>query len=326
MNPKVSILMSIYNETESEIFESINSLITQTYCNVEIIVIVDNPLERGRYEEILKPYAANNDIIVYFNERNIGLARSMNVAVDRSSGEFIARMDADDISVLNRIEKEVACIKEQQADFVCTGYKFIDETGKEIKGKYIHYSPERLKRSLITTNCIHHPTVLMKKEVFVKSGGYRDLPCAQDYDLWLRLLELDCKFYMIDEKLLLHRIRNNSTTNRRRFEQACTLFYISNLCYQRLSTGTDSFSKENYSSFMKECDVKYSAYKRNIMSIQKMQKKIGHGILVTIVMRIRLLIFSNFVRDTYFFKLKLKWEAAKHFNGFSKKRQNGHHL
>ena len=75
MNPKVSILMSIYNENESEILKSINSLITQTYCNVEIIVIVDNPLEKGRYEEILMPYEDNNKIIVYYNERNIGLGK-----------------------------------------------------------------------------------------------------------------------------------------------------------------------------------------------------------------------------------------------------------
>ena len=63
MNPKVSILMSIYNENEAEILKSINSLITQTYCNVEIIVIVDNPLEKGRYEKILMPYEDNNKII-----------------------------------------------------------------------------------------------------------------------------------------------------------------------------------------------------------------------------------------------------------------------
>lgn len=313
MNPKVSILMSIYNENEAEILKSINSLITQTYCNVEIIIIVDNPVEKARYEKILMPYEDNNKIIVYYNEQNIGLARSMNVAFDLSSGEYIARMDADDISVHNRIEKEVFIIKEQQADFVCTGYKFINEMDREIEGKYIYYSPDSLKRQLITTNCIHHPTILMKKEIFKKSGGYRDFPCSQDYDLWLRLLELDCKFYMIDEVLLLYRIRDDSTTNRRRFEQACTLFYISNLFYQRLTTDTDDYSKEHYTAFIKECDIKYSTYKKNIISIQKMQKKIGHGILVTIVTRIRLLIFSDFVRDTYFFKLKLKSEARKHY-------------
>ena len=311
MDPKVSILMSIYNENESEILKSINSLITQTYCNIEIIIIVDNPLEKGRYEGVLMPYKDNNKIIVYYNEQNIGLARSMNVAFDLCSGEYIARMEADDISVHNRIEKEVTIIKEQQVDFVCTGYKCINEIDREIEGKYIYYSPDSLKRSLITTNCIHHPTILMKKEIFIKSGGYRDFPCSQDYDLWLRLLELDCKFYMIDEVLLLYRIRDDSTTNRRRFEQACTLFYISNLFYQRLTTDTDDYSKEHYDAFIKECDIKYITYKKNIISIQKMQKKIGHGILVTIVTRIRLLIFSDFVRDTYFFKLKLKSEAKK---------------
>ena len=313
MNPKVSILMSIYNENESEIFKSIDSLVTQTYRNVEIIIIVDNPLEKGKYAEILKPYEDNNRIIVSYNAQNIGLARSMNVAFDLSSGDYIARMDADDVSVHDRIEKQVNIIKEQQADLVCTGYRFIDEMDREIEGRYLYYSPDNLKKSLLTTNSIHHPTILMKKEMFVKSGGYRDFPSSQDYDLWLRLLELDCKFYMIDEALLFYRIRSDSTTNRKRFEQACTNFYISALFYQRLTTDADDYSKENYEAFIRECDTKYSACKKQIVSIQKMQKRIGHGIFVTIATRLWLVFSSDFVRDTYFLKLKIKSKAKKHY-------------
>ncbi len=313
MNPKVSILMSIYNETESEIIESINSLVSQTYSNVEIIIIVDNPLEKGRYAEILKPYVEKNKILVSYNEKNIGLARSMNVAFELSRGEYIARMDADDISAHDRIEKQVAILNEQQADLVCTGYKFINEAGKEIEGGHIYYSPENLRKSLLTTNSIHHPTIIIKREMFEKSGGYRDFPYSQDYDLWLRLLELECKFYMIDEVLLFYRLRGDSTTNRKRFKQACTNFYISKLLYQRLTTDADDYSKENYLAFIKECDTKYSACKNNIVNIQKMQKRIGRGIFVTTLMRIRLLAISKFIRDTYFLKLKIKSAAKKHY-------------
>jgi hypothetical protein len=156
----------------------------------------------------------------------------------------------------------------------------------------------------------------MKKEIFMKSGGYRDFPYSQDYDLWLRLLALDCKFYMIDEVLLFYRIRDDSTTNRMRFEQACTNFYISNLLYRRLTTGTDDYSKENYAEFLEECNIKYGVYKKNIVRIQRMQKRIGHNILVTIMMRIRLLISSDFVRDTYFLKLKLRREAKKYHHNY----------
>ncbi|MBT8124666.1 MAG: glycosyltransferase [Gammaproteobacteria bacterium] len=321
MNPKVSILMSIYNENESEVFKSINSLVAQTYPNIEIIIIVDNPLGKERYAEMLGPYEDNNKIIVSYNERNIGLARSMNAAFDLSTGDYIARMDADDISLHDRIEKQVTIIKEQQADLVCTGYKFIDEMGREIEGEYIFYPPADLKKSLLTTNSIHHPTILMTKEIFIKSGGYRDFPYSQDYDLWLRLLDVDCKFYMIDEVLLLYRVRADSTTNRKRFEQACTNFYISNLLYQRLTTDADDYSKENYAAFIRECSAKYSTYKKDIVSIQKMQKRIGHGVLVTIITRIRLLISSDFVRDTYFLKLKIKSEARKFYDADGQRRK-----
>lgn len=304
---KVSVLMSIYNENKDEVDQSLNSLLQQTYKNIEIIIVIDNPNEKIKYKRILEPYLnENKNIIVLYNDLNLGLAVSMNKAFNVSTGEYLARMDADDISFKVRIEKEVKIIEKYDYDLVCTGYEYIDENENKLPGKYFAYDPKMLSSTLITTNCIHHPTVLMKRIVFENVGGYRDFPCSQDYDLWLRLLENNCKFYMIDEPLLQYRIRDGSTTNRKRFIQACTLFYISKLFYQRIQFKKDNYSKEKYNDFMKMCNKKYKFYKKNIIYFQNIQKKLGRNIFVDICFRVYLLLISNFIRDNYLLKYKIK--------------------
>ena len=120
---KVSILMSIYNESEREIGLSINSILEQTYEDIELIIVIDNPKEKEKYLKLLEKYTLNySNIIVSCNEENIGLAMSMNKAFELSNGDYIARMDADDISIKNRIEKEVNIIENHGYDFVFTRY------------------------------------------------------------------------------------------------------------------------------------------------------------------------------------------------------------
>ncbi|MCR0265381.1 glycosyltransferase [[Clostridium] innocuum] len=309
---KVSVIMSVYNETFDEISASLNSIINQTYADIEIIIVVDNPSKSDEYKFIFDGYLQNyHNIIVLYNKKNIGLAMSMNKAFQKSTGVYIARMDADDIAFQKRIEKEVMVVEEGIYDFVCTGYIFINEEGNHIPGDYIHYSPDEIKRILFTTNCIHHPTVLMKRDIFEKVGGYRDFPCSQDYDLWLRLLEENCKFYMIDEPLLKYRKRSLSTTNRKRFLQACTLFYISKLCYTRLQYKYDNYSKTNYKEFINMCNIRYRYHKNNIEYLQGIQNKIGKKKLNDVFLRILLLLKSNFIRDSYYLKYRIKKEVKK---------------
>lgn len=304
---KVSILMSIYNESEREIGLSINSILEQTYKDIELIIVIDNPKEKEKYLKLLEKYTLNySNIIVSCNEENIGLAMSMNKAFELSNGDYIARMDADDISIKNRIEKEVNIIENHGYDFVFTGYSFIDEQDNLLYGTYKYYSPNEIYNSLLTTNCIHHPTVLMTREVFSRVGGYRDFPCSQDYDLWLRLLQANCKFFMIDESLLKYRIRSNSTTSRKRFLQACTLFYISNLFYERLQNGTDGYSKKNYDIFIKKCNTKYWFHKKYINYFQSVQKKLGKKKYIDFYLRLYLLSINKFIRDSYLLKIKIK--------------------
>lgn len=304
---KVSILMSIYNESEKEIKESINSVLDQTYSNIELIIVIDNPRECDKYLNILADFRMKNEnIVIYCNNENIGLAMSMNKGFELSTGEYIARMDADDISLKKRIEVEVDKIESGKYDFVFSGFSYIDENSNELPGTYKYIEPNKINNTLLTTNCIHHPTVLMKKEIFEKMKGYRDFPCSQDYDLWLRLLQSNCKFFMIDDILLKYRIRNNSTTSRKRFLQACTLFYISGLFFERIETKKDSYSKDNYEHFINNCERKYRFHKNHIDFYQKLQKKLGYNKIIDISIRLFLITTNRFIRDNYLLKIKIK--------------------
>lgn len=104
---KISVIMSTFNEKLEWVKEAIDSIINQTYRNIEFIIIVDNP-NNIELKNMLEQYCIEDDRIkIIVNEFNIGLVKSLNKALKICSGEFIARMDADDISVKYRLEKQL---------------------------------------------------------------------------------------------------------------------------------------------------------------------------------------------------------------------------
>lgn len=107
--PLVSILMSTYNETPKELDESINSILHQTYSNFEFLIINDNP-NNCELEETLKTYV-DSRIRIIRNEKNLGLVKSLNAGLKLCEGQYVARMDADDISRQSRIQDELLYLK-----------------------------------------------------------------------------------------------------------------------------------------------------------------------------------------------------------------------
>lgn len=257
MGYSVSVIMSIYNESEKYIEESVTSIINQSFKDFEFIIIIDNP-ERKYLLEFLNRF--NDDRLKYFvNENNIGLALSMNKAIKLSTTKILARMDADDIAKHNRLEKELKKI-EQGYDFVFSRYNTIDEMSflinlEDTKNQAV-YNESNIQALLAYKNIIHHPTVMMKKSIVQKVGGYRNFPCSQDYDLWLRLNEVNCKFYMLEDYLISYRINPNSISTKKWYQQQLTLYYIFNLSIERLKYGKDSYSYDNYIKYLEHRDYK----------------------------------------------------------------------
>lgn len=309
---KISVLMSAYNESEKELNESITSILNQTFKDFEFIIVNDNPQNKELKIVLKKWVNIDKRIKIIENKRNIGLAMSLNKAAEAAKGEYLARMDADDISVKDRFEKQVAYLeKNADIDLVCSNFYFINDNSQIIDRKFDYLSKKQLKRLLTVWNTIHHPTVMMKKTTFLEIGGYRDFPCAQDYDLWLRMLNNNCNFYMMHEKFLKYRIRENSTTSSKRLLQVLTMNYMKQLYKERLKKHFDSYSEANYRNYLINKKYFDDNYTKDLINKRKIfkniQDDISGGNYFNAILRLLYLIFvSDYFKNRFFTVLEFK--------------------
>ena len=182
MNPKISVVMSVYNG-EKHLRESIESILNQTFTDFEFIIVNDGSTDNSL--EIIKSYD-DERIKIINNEENIGLTKSLNKAIKQARGVYIARQDADDISLSNRLELQFKFLeKHPEVALLGTGIYVIDENGDEIEKRIMHPNP---KRSLLKGNRFIHGSVMFRKSVIDELGAYNEtLRYSQDYELWLRL-------------------------------------------------------------------------------------------------------------------------------------------
>lgn len=252
---RVSVLMSVFNESEEELSKAMESILNQSFSNFECIIVCDNPGNEEIKERLIREVKEDPRVKIIWNEANIGLALSLNKAFDFSQGEYIIRMDADDICMKDRFAKQIRRMDEMDYDLIWSSYFYIDEEGELIDRVVPYYREEEIKKRLPLENIVHHPTVIMKREAFVDAGKYRRFPCAQDYDLWLRMLSKGHRMYMMKEELLYYRVREKSTTSKRKFQQLSTLDYIRYIYNEKKKTGQDLYSYDHYLDYMENLGV-----------------------------------------------------------------------
>jgi glycosyltransferase involved in cell wall biosynthesis/GT2 family glycosyltransferase len=186
--PKISVIMSVYND-EKYLKEAVESILNQTYSDFEFIIVNDGSTDNTK--KILHQFS-DPRIKIINNEKNIGLTKSLNIALKSARGEYIARMDGDDISHPLRFEKQVAFLEKHQECLVLgTFMHMIDENGNKIGlwGRYENF--EDIKTGLLIQNEIGHGSTMLRRSAIEKVGYYdENFLYAQDYDLWLRLSEI----------------------------------------------------------------------------------------------------------------------------------------
>ncbi len=215
--PVISVLMAIYNG-ERFAKEAIESILDQTFTDFELILIDDCSTDNTL--QIMKQYD-DPRVVIIENERNLGLARSLNRGLEVAQGKYIARMDADDISMPNRFSKQIEYLEKHFDIDICGSWiKSIDINGNSIifgKCKY-PLSSNVINCYLLFQNPVAHPTVIFRKRIFQKIDNYNpEFNIAQDYDLWTRTIG-NCKIANIPDFLLKYRIHGNSLSNN--FEKA----------------------------------------------------------------------------------------------------------
>jgi len=184
-NPKVTVLMSVYNG-EKYLNEAIDSILGQNFKDFEFLIVNDGSTDMTA--EILKSY---NDprIRIINNKKNIGLTKSLNKELKLARGEYIARQDADDISMPERLEKEVKFLETHQ-DYAVVGTfaKIINKNSEVLFSLERPTEDLQIKQFFKKDNCIVHGSSMIRKACLSDIGFYNELMIrSQDYELWLRL-------------------------------------------------------------------------------------------------------------------------------------------
>ena len=217
----ISVIMSIYSEKEEWIKESIDSILNQTFSDFEFIIINDNP-NRDNNKSLLAKYAQiDNRIIVITNEENVGLTKSLNKGLKIAKGKYIARMDADDISLPTRFQKQVDFLEKNPEYIVCgTNIYYFGETKMFLYSDWIKLDNDAIKAQLIFNSCFAHPTVMIRRDILLNHNIFYDenYKQAQDYRLWEELYNFG-KYKNLEEKLLKYRISFNQVSNKNNSNQ-----------------------------------------------------------------------------------------------------------
>lgn len=225
----ISVIMSTYKENERLLRESIESILNQTYRDFEYIIILDYP-DNDVHKSVIEEYALKDDRIhFYINEKNMGLTDSLNRGLSLCHGEYIARMDADDISLPDRLERQMKYLEKNHYDLIGGITEMINENGSLLYSiKSVPTDPKKINKALRYSQCIAHPTWLGRKEVFEKNAGYRHMPLCEDYDFTLRAVLNGFVVSNLNEAVLKYRMTSNSISRSNLFEQYLYMSYITN--------------------------------------------------------------------------------------------------
>jgi len=213
--PKISVLMAAYNE-EKYIQEAIQSIIEQTYQNWEVVVVDDN--SQDRTQELLQQFMQNNPdkIHIHRNDKNMGLAASLNIGTKHCTGKYIARMDADDICKPYRFLKQIEILESHPEIALVSGaIEYIDDDGNVFGRTYPITLPKKIQKKINGCgNIIVHPAVMMRKDVLVGCGGYCEgLFTGQDRHLWMKFLRKGYQLAMLPEPMISYRVSGKAISN-----------------------------------------------------------------------------------------------------------------
>lgn len=220
--PKVIVLLPVYRKDSPEYLRlSIDSMLAQTYQPLHILIGIDGPIN-GELEQCVQDYASNQRITMLFFAENRGLAMTLNDMIRWAQAHdytFFARMDADDISLPQRIEKQMEfLLSHPEIDVVGGATNEIDENGNG-RNKTNHYplTPDECYRYFAKRDPLAHPAILIKQSYFDKAGCmYRpEFRKNQDTMLWFDGLKNGVQIANIDDVVLNFRVNNDFFVTRR---------------------------------------------------------------------------------------------------------------
>ena len=207
--PAITVLMPVYNGFKY-LDEAMKSILNQTFQNFEFIIIDDGSTDDS--VKIIKSYD-DNRIRLVENKNNLGQSETLNIGLNIAKGKYIARMDQDDISMPERLERQSEFMEDNPQIGVCG-------TWIQLIGKYngiaeLETEDDLIKIKLLTNQNLAHPSVMIRKQILenYKLSYSISYTVAQDYDLWVRMFD-HCSFANLPKPLLKYRIHENQKSRK----------------------------------------------------------------------------------------------------------------
>ena len=217
-HPNISVVMSVFSEKTEWLQSAIKSILTQSFNDFEFIIVNDNPQD-NRIHDLLEKFASKDARIkIVHNVSNLGLTKSLNIALELAKGNYIARMDADDISLPNRFEVQYNYL-EKHKDISILGAR-IEFIGSR-KGIWkIPITPDDIHVHLLFKSCVAHPSVMMRKCDLDRFNIKYDeeFTKAQDFELWARTSKF-LRIANLKKVLLKYRVHDNQISSLSRNSQ-----------------------------------------------------------------------------------------------------------
>lgn len=301
---KISVIMSAYNESVDIFEKAIFSILNQTYKNIQLVVIVDNPNNK----EVINCLNNINDtrLEFYINEQNIGITKSLNRALEYCDGDYIARMDSDDISILDRFEIQLNYLKENSLDLCGSYVEWFSEEQESIRIVKYPSSEEKVKRQLYHRNCIAHPTFFAKKNIYDNLKKYNEISCCEDYEFLLRALAKKYKLGNVPKVLLKYRVNNNGISRKNLGKQVLISNFVRDF-YK--NTKNQTLTNDDVSDFLESKTYEKKLKKYNSFYSKKEKVNNCNNIFVKFInalsMIMELDVFLNNIYETLYSKIIL---------------------
>lgn len=228
--PKFSVLMSVYiNDTEQQLFQSLQSIFNQTLLPNELVIVQDGPVS-AEIIDCIKTFE-NMNLITIVNVvliKNVGLGEALRVGSERVTNNWIARMDSDDINKLQRFEKQMLYIYDHP-DISVLGTQldeFSGNTSNLIGKRNVPCENNDIKIFAKIRSPFNHPTVILKKSTLLAVGGYLPFAGMEDYHLWTRIITSRYKVHNLPESLLYMRTDQGMYSRRGGFKYLVSYFKL----------------------------------------------------------------------------------------------------
>lgn len=248
---KYCVLMSVYHKDRPEyLLAAARSVLGQTFLPAQFVLVKDGPLG-GALEKTVEDIRdlcqeAGCEFTPVAIEKNGGLGPALNLGLGFCREELVARMDADDLSLPDRCEKQVRFMEEHPDTVLLSGVivefespaPSFDSIPKELTRKRVPLTDEEIRRTAPSRNPMNHPCVMFRRMAVAAAGGYRSVPLFEDYDLWLRILfasaDRNAKAANLPDELLLMRTDGM-------YERRGGLAYVKNICSFRRQMFRDGY-------------------------------------------------------------------------------------